>query len=183
MAAIAWLPLFAGLRALGIETLFRAGYQLPANAQPGLTLMKLVCLSELVNRAARLPPIPATCLSRSLLSADAAAPGCCNPFAHCVSKNQYVFAAHAWVEYQGTPINDQPDVGDQFQPFHHHERIAGIIRFDGVPAEAGLVEGMTGAMAYRGPDGINHWCKGSVALTVHAAHHARIAGRVPATVQ
>ena len=42
--------------------------------------------------------------------------------------------------------------------------IAGIIRFDGVPVEAGLVEGMTGAMAYRGPDGINHWCKGPVAL-------------------
>ncbi|MGH8758800.1 MAG: asparagine synthase (glutamine-hydrolyzing), partial [Burkholderiales bacterium] len=42
--------------------------------------------------------------------------------------------------------------------------IAGIIRFDGAPAEPGLVEKMTAAMAYRGPDGINHWVKGSVAL-------------------
>lgn len=42
--------------------------------------------------------------------------------------------------------------------------IAGIIHFDGKPVEPGLVEKMTSAMAYRGPDGINHWVKGSVAL-------------------
>ena len=42
--------------------------------------------------------------------------------------------------------------------------IAGIIHFDGAPVEPGLVEKMTNAMAYRGPDGINHWVKGSVAL-------------------
>ena len=32
--------------------------------------------------------------------------------------------------------------------------IAGIIRFDGAPVETGLVEKMTAAMAYRGPDGM-----------------------------
>ena len=42
--------------------------------------------------------------------------------------------------------------------------IAGIIHFDGAPAEPGQIEDMTSAMAYRGPDGINHWAKGSVAL-------------------
>lgn len=42
--------------------------------------------------------------------------------------------------------------------------IAGIIHFDGRPVEPGLIEKMTGAMAHRGPDGINHWVKGSVAL-------------------
>jgi asparagine synthase (glutamine-hydrolysing) len=42
--------------------------------------------------------------------------------------------------------------------------IAGIIRFDGAPVEPGLVEKMTGLMPYRGPDGINHWVKGGVAL-------------------
>lgn len=42
--------------------------------------------------------------------------------------------------------------------------IAGIIHFDGKPIEPGLIEKMTGAMAHRGPDGINHWVKGSVAL-------------------
>lgn len=42
--------------------------------------------------------------------------------------------------------------------------IAGVIRFDGGPAEPGLVEKMTGAMDYRGPDGITHWARGSAAL-------------------
>lgn len=42
--------------------------------------------------------------------------------------------------------------------------IAGIIHFDGKPVEPGLIEKMTGAMAHRGPDGINHWVNGSVAL-------------------
>lgn len=42
--------------------------------------------------------------------------------------------------------------------------IAGIIHFDGKPVEPGLIDKMTSAMAHRGPDGINHWVKGSVAL-------------------
>ncbi len=42
--------------------------------------------------------------------------------------------------------------------------IAGIIHFDGAPVAPGQIEQMTAAMAYRGPDGINHWVKGSVAL-------------------
>ena len=42
--------------------------------------------------------------------------------------------------------------------------IAGIIRFDGAPVEPELVKKMTEAMAYRGPDGIHHWIKGSVAM-------------------
>ena len=42
--------------------------------------------------------------------------------------------------------------------------IAGIIHFDGAPVEPGLIEKMTSAMAHRGPDGIQHWVKGSVAL-------------------
>jgi asparagine synthase (glutamine-hydrolysing) len=41
--------------------------------------------------------------------------------------------------------------------------IAGIIHFDGKPVEPGLIEKMTGAMAYRGPDGINHWVRRRVA--------------------
>ncbi|MDG4549096.1 MAG: asparagine synthase (glutamine-hydrolyzing) [Candidatus Contendobacter sp.] len=42
--------------------------------------------------------------------------------------------------------------------------IAGVIHFDGKPVEPGLIEKMTSAMAHRGPDGIHHWVKGSVAL-------------------
>ncbi len=42
--------------------------------------------------------------------------------------------------------------------------IAAIISFDGLPVERALVESMTAAMAYRGPDGISQWTSGSVAL-------------------
>ncbi|WP_310582473.1 asparagine synthase (glutamine-hydrolyzing) [Deinococcus sp.] len=42
--------------------------------------------------------------------------------------------------------------------------IAGIIHFDGKPVEPGQVEAMTAAMHYRGPDGINYWRRGNVAL-------------------
>ena len=42
--------------------------------------------------------------------------------------------------------------------------IAGVIRFDGGPIEPRLIEKVTSAMHYRGPDGINHWVRGSVAL-------------------
>lgn len=42
--------------------------------------------------------------------------------------------------------------------------IAGIIHFDGQPVAPGQIEAMTGAMPYRGPDGVNHWRKANVAL-------------------
>jgi asparagine synthase (glutamine-hydrolysing) len=42
--------------------------------------------------------------------------------------------------------------------------ISGIVRFDGTQLEPYLIEGMTESMSYRGPDGINHWSNGSVAL-------------------
>jgi asparagine synthase (glutamine-hydrolysing) len=42
--------------------------------------------------------------------------------------------------------------------------IVGIIHFDGQPVKPGQIEQMTAAMAYRGPDGIQHWHNGSIAL-------------------
>jgi asparagine synthase (glutamine-hydrolysing) len=42
--------------------------------------------------------------------------------------------------------------------------IAGIIHFDGQPVAPGLIESMTHSMQNRGPDGIHHWRRGSVAL-------------------
>jgi asparagine synthase (glutamine-hydrolysing) len=42
--------------------------------------------------------------------------------------------------------------------------IAGIIHFDQMPVQAGLIECMTARMAYRGRDGIAHWQEGSTAF-------------------
>lgn len=42
--------------------------------------------------------------------------------------------------------------------------IAGVVHFDGRPAQEALVRTMVDAMDYRGPDGIRTWCRGSAAL-------------------
>lgn len=42
--------------------------------------------------------------------------------------------------------------------------IAGIITFDGSPVEHGLLDGMIGAMAHRGPDGTSTWSETSAHL-------------------
>ena len=42
--------------------------------------------------------------------------------------------------------------------------IAGIIHFDRMPVQAGLIERMTATMAYRGPDGLRHWTGEAAAL-------------------
>ncbi len=48
--------------------------------------------------------------------------------------------------------------------------IAGIINFDGTPVTRDLIEGMAGAMQYRGPDGIRFWNREAVALS-HCSIH------------
>src|SRR5262245_22055975 len=42
--------------------------------------------------------------------------------------------------------------------------IAGVVRFDGMPIEPGLIEGMTSALSHRGPDGLSQWSDGPVGM-------------------
>jgi len=42
--------------------------------------------------------------------------------------------------------------------------IAGIVKFDGAPMERGAVEKLTATIAFRGPDGVSHWVRGSAGL-------------------
>jgi asparagine synthase (glutamine-hydrolysing) len=63
---------------------------------------------------------------------------------------------------EATPpsINTNPTTGlDAFM-----SGIAAVISFDDKPIERGVIEKMTAVMSYRGPDGINHWVRGPVAL-------------------
>ena len=48
--------------------------------------------------------------------------------------------------------------------------ICGIVNLDGAPVELELLEKMTEASIYRGPDGINTWTCDNVGLA-HLAHH------------
>lgn len=48
--------------------------------------------------------------------------------------------------------------------------ICGIVNFDGAPVDPAIIEKMTAAAAYRGPDGIACWRQGHVALAHLALH-------------
>lgn len=82
------------------------------------TLAEVIELARLVNGAANHAIVPATCLTRScclvwLLGRH----GVAAELRIGVSRAGGAFAAHAWVEYQGVPVNDTADVADRFAPF------------------------------------------------------------------
>ena len=119
LAAMAWLPLFwLGLRCFGLQRL-QAWLQRPSTASAGsLTKAEIVRMGALINSAAGWGPIPATCLTRSLLLGWLLQRrGVTSQLRIGVRLVQGTLAAHAWVEYEGVPINDQQDVGAQFAAF------------------------------------------------------------------
>ena len=119
LAAALWMPLFwLGLRVLGLPR-FQARLQRgKAIAGQSMSLSDIQTLGELVNIAARHTLGPRTCLTRSLLLGWLLRRrGVASDLRIGVRLNQGVLDAHAWVEYGGVPVNDQPDVGTQFASF------------------------------------------------------------------
>jgi hypothetical protein len=119
LAAMAWLPLFwLGLRVLGLRR-FQVWLQrdnLPIESC--LSLDEIVRIATLVNIAAQEAPVPATCLTRSLLLGwILRRRGVASELRIGVRLTQGVLDAHAWVACASIPINDRPDVGEQFAPF------------------------------------------------------------------
>jgi Transglutaminase-like superfamily len=119
VAAMAWMPLFwLGLHGLGLRR-FQAWLLRPRLLiQNDLSLDEIMGMATAVNRAARLVRIPANCLTRSLLLGWLLRRrGVACQLRIGVQMNNGSLAAHAWVEYAGIPINDQPNVGEQFAAF------------------------------------------------------------------
>ena len=120
-AAWVWLPLFwLGLRFMGLPRLQACLQCRPVAADPvqALTLPDIQALGEAVNIAARHTPFPATCLTRSLLLGWLLRrTGVESQLRIGVRLTEGALAAHAWVECQGIPVNDRPDVGAQFASF------------------------------------------------------------------
>ena len=118
LAAVALLPLFwLGLQCFGLRRL-QAWLQRPPATNASISMNEIARLAALVNSAAGLAPIPATCLTRSLLLGwMLQRRGVTSQLRIGVRTNQGKLDAHAWVEYAGVPINDQPDVGQQFAAF------------------------------------------------------------------
>ena len=119
LAAMAWMPVFwLGLHGLGLRR-FQEWLQPPRLLKKNdLPLAEIMGIATAVNRAARLVRIPANCLTRSLLLGWLLRRrGVASQLRIGVKMNNGSLAAHAWVEYAGIPINDQPDVGEQFAAF------------------------------------------------------------------
>lgn len=119
LVAMLWQPLFwLGLRVLGLrrfQILLQRGR--PPIAR-GLSFDEIVNIAVLVNVAVRQLPFTATCLTRSLLLVwMLRRRGVATQLRIGVRLTQGALDAHAWVEYTGIPVNDDPDVGEQFVPF------------------------------------------------------------------
>lgn len=70
--------------------------------------------ARLVHAAARLSPFPSTCLTRSIvLSRLLRRRGLAAEIRIGVRRGDGPFAAHAWVEVDGEPVNDGADVADR----------------------------------------------------------------------
>ena len=119
VASAAWLPLFwLGLCLFGLRR-FQAWLQRDnPRAGNSLALEQIDRIAALVNIAALHAPIPANCLTRSLLLIwMLRRRGVASQLRIGVRLAQGVFDAHAWVEFAGIPINDQADVRARFAPF------------------------------------------------------------------
>lgn len=113
------LPLFwLGLRTLGLARFQTLLHRARAKTPRLMSAHEIRTLAELVNVAARLTPFPATCLTRSLLLGwllhRRSVP---NQLRIGVRFTQGTLDAHAWVECEGVPVNDKPDVAIRFAPF------------------------------------------------------------------
>lgn len=119
LTAIVCMPLFwLGLRLLGLSR-FHAMLQRPREtAQPQMTLPEVKAMATLVAIAARHSLAPVTCLTRSLLLVWLLRRnGVESQLRIGVRLTRGVLRAHAWVQCQGEPVNDEADISSRFASF------------------------------------------------------------------
>jgi hypothetical protein len=117
-AALVLLPVFRlGLLLLGLRR-WRALTLRAAGTRSHIALDDARALGALVNAVARHSPLPAACLTRSLVAEWLLRRrGCDAELRIGVQRTGSGIAAHAWVESGGVPINDRPDIAESFLPF------------------------------------------------------------------
>ena len=129
LLAGAAMPVFwLGLRVLGLPR-FQAGlHRRHVVLSNSMLLADIQALGELVNIAARHTLGPRTCLTRSLLLGWLLRRrGVQSQLRIGVRFTQGALDAHAWVECEGIPVNDRPDVSAQFASFGN---LAPVSAFD-----------------------------------------------------
>jgi hypothetical protein len=119
LASAAWMPLFAlSLRLLGLARCQSLLYRTPMRPRlDAMPLDQIRAIGTAVNIAAR-HAFPARCLTRSLLLVWLLRRrGVRADLRIGVSTAGGSFRAHAWVECDGVPVNDRPDVASEFASF------------------------------------------------------------------
>jgi len=119
LAAGLWMPGFwLGLRLLGLPRFWALLQRVPLAERPQVNFSQVQALSRLVNVAAHRTLGPRSCLTRSLLLGwllrRRGIPATLRIGVRLVGGS---LEAHAWVEYEGQPVNERPDVGLQFASF------------------------------------------------------------------
>ena len=119
LSAAVWLPIFwLGLRLLGLQRFHARLQRRPVAGGKPMNLVELRALGELVSIAARHTLGPRTCLTRSLLLGwMLRRRGMESQLRIGVRLTNGELDAHAWVECDGIPINDQHDISTQFASF------------------------------------------------------------------
>lgn len=112
------LPLFwLALRVLGLKRFGALLVRRPLHAEPQAAIGAR-SLAGLVNTAARHSPLAATCLTRSLLLVWLLRRrGIASDLRIGVRFVQGTLEAHAWVECDGVPVNDEARVAQDFAAF------------------------------------------------------------------
>ena len=121
LAGILFLPFISvGVRLFGLVRVQAwLDRSQPASHAP-LSQPEATALGVAVNRAASHVYGPATCLARSLLLRRLLRGfGTESDLRIGVRFEEGKLAAHAWVELDGVPVNDSPDVAMHFSTFDH----------------------------------------------------------------
>ncbi len=119
LQAVLLLPLFAvGIRMLGLARLRAWVVCAPATSPVSRAAVEPARMGALINSAGANLPAPATCLTRSLLlDWMLRRRGVHSELRIGVRMTGGAFDAHAWVECDGRPVNDAPDVAQRFAAF------------------------------------------------------------------
>ena len=119
LASLVLLPFFwLGLRLAGLKRFQAWLDRSPIARRAPLTQAEAAALGVAVNRAANHILGPATCLTRSLLLRWLLRRfGTASDLRIGVCFEQGKLAAHAWVEKDGIPVNDRPEVVARFAAF------------------------------------------------------------------
>lgn len=117
LTAILLLPSFAlALRFLGLMR-FRAWLDLRPGAVLAPRREPIASVATLVGAAANHGPFPSTCLTRSLLlDWLLRRRGVKSEMRIGVRVAKGTLEAHAWVEVDGRPVNDAPDIAQRYAP-------------------------------------------------------------------